>query len=153
MKKSLLYFLISAAIVIILVDCCKEKELTSVDPDGSIKFLTFENKGCISSFKLSESSNEQVFNKMCTNGSLTYETLIELKCGLEIDKDSVIIIGNNIKIYLSSPKTSDARCICDYKEIFNFTNEGFKKLNVSLYYKYKSGQEYELLKNEIVDTD
>jgi len=153
MKKSLLYLLISAFIVIIIIDCCKEKEIIPVNPDSSIKFLSFENKGCISSEKLSKVSSQKVFNKMYSNSSLRLEKLINLKCGLEIDKDSIIIMGNNIKIYLSSPKTSNAKCTCEYDEIFNFTNGDYKTVNVSLYFKYKADQEYILLTYEIINTD
>ena len=70
------------------------------------------------------------------------------RCQLSI-KDSVYTNDNDINIFLCETNEG-ARCICQYKEVFNFIVADRKEIRIILNYKAYSNKEYSVRADSVI---
>ena len=128
MKAKVIYVCTFLIIVITLIISCNE---TNLNDSGTqqISYLSHKSNGCVSGNKLMKINNEAIFNYEYSNGKLKIEALFTTQCAADF-KDSVMISGNSVNIFLADTARSVAKCICPFKEEFDFEIEDQKEINV-----------------------
>lgn len=119
----------------------------SVSGSNSIGYLSFQDEGCTSGHGLAKSNSEAVFDYLYFNNHLKINVSFTTLCS-SVFKDSVVLIGDSINIYLVNISKSTADCICPYKETFNFIIYEGGQFKVKFGYKHIGKTEY----NVLVDT-
>lgn len=151
MKKRLFYLLFCITFQFFLIAGCDEKEsLTPIS--RSVEYLSHQSKGCGLSKDIGELekiSDDAIFNWQCVNSNLTLEVLFSGRCDLTI-KDSVYTKDNGINIFLCEVNQPGARCICQYKEVFNFTVKDKKEMRIILNYKAYLNKEYSVRADSVI---
>jgi hypothetical protein len=133
-----------------LIIGCSEKELLTSIP-ASIEYLSHQSQGCHLSKDIGELekiSDEAIFNWQYSNSTLILEVLFSGRCQLSI-KDSVYTNDNDINIFLCETNEG-ARCICQYKEVFNFIVLDRKEIRIILNYKAYSNKEYSIRADSVI---
>jgi len=124
-KITVLNFVLFA--VFMLIISCNE---TSLNDSGSqtMSYLAHKSNGCVSG-KLMKTNDEAILNYEYSNGKLKIEASFTTQCAADF-KDSVSIAGNSINIFLADTASSVAKCLCPFKEEFDFEIEDQKEINV-----------------------
>jgi hypothetical protein len=152
MKKRLLFYLLfCTTIMFYLIIGCNENESLILN-SKSIEYLSHQSKGCGLSKDMGELekiNDEALFNWQYINSNLMLEVLFTGRCNLSI-KDSVYTNDNDINIFLCETNESGARCVCQYKEVFNFTVTDKKVLRIILNYKTYSNKEYSVRADSVI---
>jgi hypothetical protein len=135
-----IYFLIITAMTFILSDGCNDNG----DSSGTIKYLSYQNSGCISANSLPKTNSEAVLDWYYLDGNLRIDVSFTTHCSA-LMKDSVDISKNVINIFLADTNKLVAECICPYKETFNFIVSGTGELRILFSYKLSFKPEYFVL--------
>jgi hypothetical protein len=128
MKTKATVLCILAFTVLTLIISCNE---TSLNDSGTqqISYISHKSNGCVSVNKLMKTNDEAILNYEYSNGNLKIEALFTTQCAADF-KDSVMISGNSVNIFLADTASSVAKCLCPFKEEFNFELGNVKEINV-----------------------
>lgn len=143
MKTKKNYFKIIILITVILFYRCNENDILTSE-FTSIKYLSFQSNGCISTNDLLKTNDKAVFDWFYLNGSLRIGVSFSTHCSASL-KDSVLIANNIINIFLADTSTIGSRCICPHREVFDFRVSGNKKLEITFSYMSYSKTEFYVL--------
>jgi hypothetical protein len=136
-------YLFALILSIILINSCEVN-----NPDtASIRLLTFKDNGCSRHSKIED---DAVLNWDYKNGKVQLEFLFSTHCSASC-KDSVLIEGNTLYIFLADTNHWVARCICPLKEDFDFEITGYEEVQILFNYKSATSKEYFLLVNRIIE--
>ncbi len=116
----------------------------SLSSSNLIGYLSFLDEGCTSDHGLAKSNSEAVFGYSYFNNHLKINVSFTTLCA-SVFKDSVVIIGNSVNIYLANKSKYAAECICPYKETFNFIIYEGGQFKVKFNYKHIGKTEYNVL--------
>lgn len=147
-NKFLLRFL---TIILIISFGCKEEEPISQESQ-SIKYLSHKSEGCGASRDISELekiNDDTTINWQYSNNNLKVDLLFTLNCAVTFS-DSVSINQKEINIYLRALNEANARCMCRYKESFNFNTPSKKELRIVFRYKSFTDKDYTVLADSII---
>lgn len=152
-------FFISLIVTIIILSYgCKDKSKEEIVAPNieTIEYLSFKDKGCLSSqkekqilenihyqssIKLSKINNAGSNYWDYKNDSLIISTTIMTYCSAEL-KDSVILTENKIEIYLWDVSGRVVRCSCPIEGEFIFKAESPKTIEVIVYFKSVNSEEF-----------
>ncbi len=124
-KVIILCFFVFA--ISVLTISCTEASLNDSD-SKNISYLTYKSNGCIAG-KLMKTNDEATLNYEYSDGKLKIEASFTTQCEAEF-KDSVMITGSRINIFLADTASTIAKCNCPFKEEFNFEIENQKEIHV-----------------------
>ncbi|MBI9073518.1 MAG: hypothetical protein JEY94_18090 [Melioribacteraceae bacterium] len=142
MKKLVVFILIS----FLILSCDSDN---SVEADGSVKSLSYKSNDCYSDAALSKKNYEPYFGWNYKKNILYLNCYFQTLCEAAFT-DSVKVEENKIEIFLTYANEDAAKCVCEYKEDFEFEVTGFDKLEVKLNYKSFQKESYETLLDQAI---
>ena len=144
MKVKYLYFIFPIIIFIMMVPIfdCSDKG-TNTSPD-TVLYLSSKNNGCKKTNKTLKANADSILTYNYSAGNLNLNLLFRANCASKF-KDSVLISGNEIKIYLADTSRVQVRCLCSMDEEFSFKTDPGKRIYVLCYCKSYIQTEYLLL--------
>jgi hypothetical protein len=119
------------------------------NPDStSLRLVSFKDNGCHS--RGSKIEDDVILNWDYKPGKLKLEFLFSTHCSASC-KDSVLIEGNILNIFLADTNQYGAKCLCPLKEEFEFEITGYKQVQILFSYKAFSQTEYFLLLDKSIE--
>ncbi len=138
-KIFLQYFLF---LTILLFCCCSDNG--SLSSSSSIGYLSYVDEGCSPDQGLAKINSEAIIDYKYLGNHLKINVFFTTLCA-SVFKDSVVIKGNSIDIFLANVSKFGAECICPYKETFNFIILKPGKFKVKFCYRHTGKIEYHVL--------
>ena len=136
-------YLLALTLSVVLLNSCEVN-----NPDStSIRLMSFKDNGCSG---ISKIEDDAILNWDYKNGRLQLEILFSTHCSASC-KDSILIEGNTLNIFLADTNGWVARCICPLKEEFEFEIAGYEEVQILFSYKSAISTEYFLLLDKTIE--
>ena len=118
------------------------KKGISAPDSSSIEFKSYNNIGCIKGEigRVDVAKVETIY----INGELEVDLIFTTLCSAKM-KDSVVIEGKKIDIFLKDVNLNGSRCGCLFKEVFIFAVNGMKEIEIKFNYDAYAREGYDVL--------